>query len=142
MVPGEQWMPYQAPNVVTPPFPEYTSGHSTFSAAARIAFTGTDNFGAKVTIKAGTSLFEPRTATNPGTPARDVTLSWKTFMDAADRQAGRAGTAASTSTAATCTAGWPEHRSAGRSTTRPRPTGREPSPADRSGQQTPARHWS
>jgi PAP2 superfamily len=88
MVPGEQWMPYQAPNVVTPPFPEYTSGHSTFSAAARIilgAFTGTDNFGAKVTIKAGSSLFEPRTATNPGTPARDVTLSWKTFTDAADQ---------------------------------------------------------
>jgi DDE domain len=26
-----------------------------------------------------------RTATNPGTPARDVTLSWKTFTDAADQ---------------------------------------------------------
>jgi hypothetical protein len=38
-----------------------------------------------VTIKAGSSLFEPRTATNPGTPARDVTLSWKTFTDAADQ---------------------------------------------------------
>ena len=35
-----------------------------------------------MTIKAGTSLFEPRTATHPGVPARDVTLKWKTFWDA------------------------------------------------------------
>ena len=27
-VPGSQWMPYQALHVVTPPFPEYVSGHS------------------------------------------------------------------------------------------------------------------
>ena len=49
-------MPYQAPNVVTPPFPEYVSGHSTFSAAGAYIltqFTGSDTFGASVTIKAG-----------------------------------------------------------------------------------------
>ena len=34
-VPGEQWIPYQAPNVVTPPFPEYVSGHSTFARPRR-----------------------------------------------------------------------------------------------------------
>jgi hypothetical protein len=88
MVDGSQWRPYQAPTVVTPPFPEYTSGHSTFSGAARItltAFTGSDNFGGQVTIKAGTSLFEPRTATNPGVPARDVVLKWRSFLDAADQ---------------------------------------------------------
>ena len=33
MVPGYKWMPYQALHVVTPPFPEYVSGHSTFSGA-------------------------------------------------------------------------------------------------------------
>jgi hypothetical protein len=85
---GSQWRPYQAPTVVTPPFPEYTSGHSTFSGAARItltAFTGGDSFGGQVTIKAGKSLFEPRTDTNPGVPARDVVLKWKTFLDAADQ---------------------------------------------------------
>jgi len=32
-VPGQKWQPYQALNVVTPPFPEYVSGHGTFSAA-------------------------------------------------------------------------------------------------------------
>jgi hypothetical protein len=88
LVDGSQWRPYQSPTVVTPPFPEYTSGHSTFSAAARIAiiaFTGSDTFNGQVTIKAGTSLFEPRTATHPGVPARDVTLKWKTFLDASDQ---------------------------------------------------------
>ena len=88
LVPAEQWLPYQALNVITPPFPEYTSGHSTFSGAARvaiIAFTGTDTFNAQVTIPAGSSMFEPRDATHVGTPAKDVTLSWKNLMNAADQ---------------------------------------------------------
>jgi hypothetical protein len=85
-VPGERWIPYQAPNVVTPPFPEYVSGHSTFSSAAAAIlakFTGSDSFGAGVTIEAGTSLFEPRTDTQTGTPATNVTLSWPTLTAAA-----------------------------------------------------------
>jgi uncharacterized protein DUF6851/vanadium-dependent haloperoxidase-like protein len=84
---GEDWLPYQEANVVTPPFPEYVSGHSTFSAAgARIlaTFTGADTFGASVTVRAGASRIEPRTPDHPGTPARDVTLSWPTFSAAAD----------------------------------------------------------
>jgi hypothetical protein len=86
---GSQWRPYQDPKVVTPPFPEYTSGHSTFSGAARItltAFTGGDTFNGQVTIKAGDSLFEPRIpGVHPGVPARDVVLKWKTFLAAADQ---------------------------------------------------------
>ncbi len=85
-VPGERWIPYQSPNVVTPPFPEYVSGHSTFSSAAAAIlakFTGSDSFGAGVTIEAGTSLFEPRTDTQVGTPATDVLLSWPTLTAAA-----------------------------------------------------------
>src|SRR5438552_7348948 len=80
---GGDWQPYQAATVVTPPFPEYISGHSTFSAAgAEILkrFTGSDAFGASVTVPAGSSRFEPGT-----TPARDVTLSWATFTAAADQ---------------------------------------------------------
>jgi hypothetical protein len=82
LVPAEQWMPYQALHVVTPPFPEYVSGHSTFSGAGAqvlMAFTGSDAFNARVTIKAGSSAFEPGT-----TPSVDVTLSWPTFTAAAD----------------------------------------------------------
>jgi hypothetical protein len=89
-VDGSQWIPYQSPNVVTPPFPEYVSGHSTFSSAAATIlnlFTGSDTFNAYVTIKAGTSLFEPRNDSlvppQPGTPANDVVLSWPTLTAAA-----------------------------------------------------------
>ncbi len=79
---GEKWRPYQPETVVTPPFPEYVSGHSTFSAAsAEILkrFTGSDDFGHSVTRKAGSSAVEPGTV-----PKADVTLSWATFSDAAD----------------------------------------------------------
>jgi hypothetical protein len=80
-VPGEQWMPYQALTVVTPAFPEYVSGHSTFSAAGSqilLGFTGSDAFGASVTIPAGSLKIDT------GTPSVDVTLSWSTFTAAAD----------------------------------------------------------
>jgi len=36
---GEFWMPYQTSDFVTPPFPDFVSGHSTFSAtSARLLF--------------------------------------------------------------------------------------------------------
>jgi hypothetical protein len=79
---GEDWQPYQLSTVRTPPFPEYFSGHSIFSAAgAEVlkSFTGSDAFGNSVTIKAGTSRGEPGVV-----PTNDVTLSWPTFSDAAD----------------------------------------------------------
>jgi hypothetical protein len=81
MVLGQNWMPYQALNVVTPAFPEYVSGHSTFTAAGATmlaAFTGSDTFGATVTIPADSSKFES------DTPAQTITLSWATFSDAND----------------------------------------------------------
>jgi hypothetical protein len=80
---GQDWMPYQALDVVTPPFPEYVSGHSTFTAAGRTIlalFYGTDNFNAKVTIPAGSSKIEPGI-----TPRKTVVLSWNTLTDAADQ---------------------------------------------------------
>ena len=42
---GQNWHPYQEATFVTPPFPEFVSGHSTFSAAAAktiAAFVGSD----------------------------------------------------------------------------------------------------
>ena len=79
---GGNWQPYQEKGIVTPPFPEFISGHSTFSAAAAEVlrlFTGSDRFGKSATIKAGSSKVEPGTV-----PARDLVLSWSTFTDAAD----------------------------------------------------------
>jgi hypothetical protein len=80
---GARWLPYQPSTFPTPPFPEYSSGHSNFSAAgAEILrlFTGRDEFGASVRITAASSKVEPGAV-----PANDVTLSWKTFSDAADQ---------------------------------------------------------
>ena len=79
---GENWRPYQIPTVVTPPFPEFCSGHSIFSATgAQIlaTFTGSDSFGYSVTLAAGSSKGEPGIV-----PAEPVTFSWPTFSAAAD----------------------------------------------------------
>jgi len=80
---GAAWLPYQPTTFPTPPFPEYCSGHSAFSAAgAEICrlFTGSDRFGAAATLRAGNSQIEPGAV-----PARDITLTWPTFSDAADQ---------------------------------------------------------
>jgi hypothetical protein len=82
MIDGKDWRPYQPLTFLTPPFPEYPSGHSTFSAASAEVlrrFTGSDRFGASVTITAGSSKIEPGLV-----PAKDVTLTWPTFTAAAD----------------------------------------------------------
>ncbi len=81
---GANWKPFQPDYFPTPPFPEYTSGHSAFSAAGAEVlkrFSGSDTFGASVTIKAQTLHAEP---TNP---IADVTLTWATFSAAADEAA-------------------------------------------------------
>lgn len=74
---------YQTPGSdPSPPFAEYTSGHSAFSAAAaeilKLA-TGSDEFGASVTFEPESSRFEPGL-----TPEEEVTLKWSTFSEAAD----------------------------------------------------------
>jgi len=79
---GSQWIPYQLATSPTPPFPEYVSGHSTYSAAAAKIlemWTGSDRFGQSVVLAPGTSKIEPKM-----TPARPVTLRWDTFADAAE----------------------------------------------------------
>jgi hypothetical protein len=80
---GEDWLPYQPATFPSPPFPEYISGHSTFSAAAAAVlqdFTGKDDLGMSITIPAGSSKVEPGAV-----PAAPVTLSWKSFTAAADQ---------------------------------------------------------
>ncbi|HLX59751.1 MAG TPA: hypothetical protein VKX17_00585 [Planctomycetota bacterium] len=74
---GDTWQAY----IPTPPFPEYVSGHSTFSAAgAQIlaSFTGSTKFHYFAVVPSGS------TTTEPDVPAQDVTLSWSKFLDAAN----------------------------------------------------------
>src|SRR5438093_3151782 len=81
------WVPYQLPTFVTPSFPGYASGHSTFSRAAAevlTGFTGSEYFPGGVsgyTIKAGSLK-------NEKGPMTDIRLEWATYDDAAD-QAGQ-----------------------------------------------------
>ena len=83
LIDGATWFPYQPTTFPTPPFPEYSSGHSSFSAAgAEILkrFTHSDRFGASVTLPRGSSRVEPGAV-----PGSDITLSLSTFSDAADQ---------------------------------------------------------
>jgi hypothetical protein len=81
-IPGERWLPYQPSTFPTPPFPGYSSGHSTFSGAgAEILrlFTGSERFGASASFAAGSSRFEPGVV-----PSTDLRLTWPTFISAAN----------------------------------------------------------
>ena len=72
---AKDFLTYQTPGSdPSPPFAEYTSGHSAFSSAgAEILrlFTESDSFGASISFETGESRFEPSI-----TPAASVTLSW------------------------------------------------------------------
>jgi hypothetical protein len=78
------WMPYQSPSFVTPPFAGYVSGHSTFSRAGAevlTAFTGSPFFpgglGEFVAPQGEFLEFEDG-------PSETVKLTWATYYDAAD----------------------------------------------------------
>jgi hypothetical protein len=84
---GLEWTPYQRRTFVTPAFPGYVSGHSTFSRAAATVLselTGSAHFpGGLLTYD-----FEPGYLFFEQGPAARVRLSWATYFDAAD-QAGQ-----------------------------------------------------
>jgi len=80
---GADWKPYQPGTFPTPPFPEYISGHSTFSTAAATVlrlWTGDDKMLSSVTFAPGSSEIEPGVV-----PVRPVTLKWTTFSQAAEQ---------------------------------------------------------
>jgi hypothetical protein len=75
---GTEWRPF----LPTPPFAEYTSGHSTFSnAAAEVlrSFTGSDSFSFTATVAQGSIP----TAIESGVPTKTINLSWSSFTDLA-----------------------------------------------------------
>ena len=77
------FLTYQTPGGdPSPPFAEYTSGHSSFSAAGATIlqrFTGQQTFGGEVTFQPGQSRFQPDVV-----PAETASLRWETFREAAD----------------------------------------------------------
>lgn len=79
---AEDWTTYQRTNFVTPAFPGYVSGHSTFSRSAAellTAFTGTEFF------PGGMGSYTITHLLNEAGPSEPVTLQWATYYDAADQ---------------------------------------------------------
>jgi hypothetical protein len=82
---AETWMPYQLSSFVTPPFPGYVSGHSTFSrtgAEVLALFTGDEFFPG--------GLFEYEIPVGSGLdfeygPSEALTLQFATYFDASDQ---------------------------------------------------------
>ena len=82
---AKNWLPFQKSTFVTPAFPGYISGHSTFSRSAAevlTAITGSPFFPGGLgthTSPAGTTL------TFENGPSQTVELQWGTYFDAADQ---------------------------------------------------------
>jgi hypothetical protein len=77
-------VPYQKSTFVTPAFPGYTSGHSTFSRAAAEVLT---RFTGSPYVPGGLGEFHARAHEYlrfEDGPSVDVTLQWATWDDAAD----------------------------------------------------------
>jgi len=78
---GEQWVPWQRPVNRTPPFPDFVSGHSTFSAACAAAIArvrGSNTVTLTATVPQGAFR------TDPGLPATDITFVWRSLSEMAD----------------------------------------------------------
>ena len=76
---ASKWSPYNPGSNLTPAFPGWVSGHSTFSAAGAAvlqAYTGSDQFGFATVIPANFGRVEP------GVPALPTALSYATFSAA------------------------------------------------------------
>jgi membrane-associated phospholipid phosphatase len=79
LISGEKWVPYNPGSNLTPSFPGYISGHSTFSSASATvlrSFTGSDNFGYSTVIPPDFGRVEP------GIPPLPTPLSYATFSAA------------------------------------------------------------
>ena len=79
---AEDWITYQKKTFVTPGFPGYISGHSTFSRSAAevmTAFTGSKWF------PNGLGTFTITKLVNELGPTQPVTLQWASYYDAADQ---------------------------------------------------------
>ncbi|WP_224485272.1 vanadium-dependent haloperoxidase [Robertkochia aurantiaca] len=77
---GQFWRPYSPETFLCPPFPSYTSGHSTISGACAEAlklYTGSDEFGEKVELV-------PGALTEPDNLGDTVVIEFPTFTETAE----------------------------------------------------------
>ncbi len=78
---GDNWITYQRTNFVTPAFPGYISGHSTFSRAGAEVLAGITG---SIYFPGGLGTFSNYTLAFEQGPSSPITLEWATYYDAAD----------------------------------------------------------
>ena len=81
---GARWVPYQKATFVTPAFPAFVSGHSTFSRATAevlASYTGSPYFPGGELAR----TFSPGYLSFEHGPSEPMTLRWATYYDAADQ---------------------------------------------------------
>jgi Domain of unknown function (DUF6851) len=78
---GESWSTYQRTNFVTPPFPGYISGHSTFSRSAAEVLTGLTG---SPYFPGGMGVYSNYNLSFEKGPSAPLTLQWASYYDAAD----------------------------------------------------------
>jgi hypothetical protein len=78
---GDAWSTYQRPTFVTPPFPGYISGHSTFSRSAAEVLTGLTG---SPYFPGGLGTYPNYTLGFEQGPSVPLTLQWASYYDAAD----------------------------------------------------------
>ncbi len=78
---GEDWSTYQRTNFVTPPFPGYISGHSTFSRSAAEVLAGITG---SPFFPGGLGTYTNYVLGFENGPSVPMTLQWATYYDAAD----------------------------------------------------------
>jgi hypothetical protein len=79
---ADDWTSYQRTSFITPAFPGYFSGHSTFSRSAAevmAAITGTPYF------PGGMGSYSNYVLGFENGPSQPITLQWATYYDAADQ---------------------------------------------------------
>jgi hypothetical protein len=79
---GDNWTTYQKTNFVTPAFPGYFSGHSTFSRSAAEVLAGITG---SIFFPGGMGSYSNYTLTFENGPSQPVALQWATYYDAADQ---------------------------------------------------------
>lgn len=78
----DNWMPYQQQNFVTPPFPGFVSGHSTFSRAAAEVLTYTTG---SEFFPGGLGIYKAPHLEFESNFDSEMEFQWATFYDASDQ---------------------------------------------------------
>ena len=112
--PRRRWVPYQRPTFVTPAFPGFISGHSTFSRAAAEVLAALTGSPVLPRRRSASDASRPATSSSSTGPSTTSRSSGRPTTTPRTRPASRGSTAGSTSPPTTSPAAGSDRRSASR----------------------------